>query len=364
MGSTRETPRASQNPELQLKTLNRGILSTVASTFSQDPDLSDVESSRATPRYAQGSRTARGPRERVQPASRAEYEAAKRRKEHAARHASLLKLREEDERQLQERRAKTVQLRESRFEAKMDELQKGDVLRVEASELILGHDTKCERKRVELYDAWDSEVSKRVEMQLSKFMSPKVEEEPNGFRAELKVSDHPGMRDIRDQQSEQRFHRYANVILQPSPRGEVKDQVRMRAAAAELEASRSHARPTLPVEQWGQQHHYSSVNGYFAQGCERGGEFHSQRRMGTNAHIIDESDGVTAHGKTKNRYEKHMLGLLEGTAAKEGEAARHKRSHGAGSGAPCQDHFYYEQGIPIVDAEFPVGKKMFYHLHS
>lgn len=367
MGSRRETPRASQNPETQLKTLNRGILSTVASTFSEGAELSAGESSRATPRFAKGSLSARsGGGQGVPPMSRAEHEAAQRRKEYTAKHGNLLRLREEDEKQIQERRAKSIQLREARFEARLDELTRADALRVEASSIIRDFDIDKERRKVELYNSWDGEVSKRVEHQLSKFMSPAVEE-TYGFRHELRVSDHPGMRDLRDQQSEQRFHRYAQVILKPSPRGQVKDQNQQRKLAADLEANRTTSRPTLPVEQWDQQHHYCSPNGYFAQGCERGdglGEFHSQRRMGTNAHMIDESDGVVAHGKTKNRFEKHLVCMLVGTVAKEGESARHKQPHGAGSGAPCQDHFYYEQGIPIVDAEFPVGRKMYHHLHS
>jgi len=84
--------------------------------------------------------------------------------------------------------------------------------------------------------------------------------------------------------------------------------------------------------------------------------------MGDAAHLVDESDGVPAAGKTKMRFERNLLGMLEGSAARAGHAARCRRADGASSGAPCQDHFSYEQGSAVVDEEFPVGKRCFPHL--
>jgi len=88
---------------------------------------------------------------------------------------------------------------------------------------------------------------------------------------------------------------------------------------------------------------------------------HTARRMGTGVHCIDESDGISAAGKTRSRLEHNLLGMLEGTLARQGEAARYKNVQGASSGAPCQDHFHYEQGNTAVDVEFPVGKRILHH---
>ncbi|CAJ1367908.1 unnamed protein product [Effrenium voratum] len=81
--------------------------------------------------------------------------------------------------------------------------------------------------------------------------------------------------------------------------------------------------------------------------------------MGTGVHFIDESDGVVAAGKTKDKYERNRLGVLEGTIAKEGESKNYKRPDGHSSAAPCQDHFFYERGNEAVEREMPRGKRMY-----
>merc|ERR1711933_578248 len=45
----------------------------------------------------------------------------------------------------------------------------------------------------------------------------------------------------------------------------------------------------------------------------------------------------------------------------EGESARHRREHGGGSGAPCQDHYNCELDPNVLEAEFPLGKRIFSH---
>merc|ERR1719382_1500664 len=177
-------------------------------------------------------------------------------------------------------------------------------------------------------------------------------------REHLIKSDDPVKTFVRDLQAEESFHRVANAIIQGSPRQEVSEQVQDRRLIAEAVAKRDRCRPMLQVEHWDQQNHYSLPCGCFTQGYQNEG-YRTARRMGTDTHTIDESDGVPAAGKTKTRFEKNKMGMLEGNLAREGESARHKQAHGASSGAPCQDHFHYEQGIPIVDAEFPTGKRMY-----
>lgn len=76
-------------------------------------------------------------------------------------------------------------------------------------------------------------------------------------------------------------------------------------------------------------------------------------------HQPDERDGVPTAGKTKTRFEKNQLGMLTGTIAKHGEAARYRTDFGSGCIAPCQDHYSYERGAGVVSAEFPLGKRAF-----
>ncbi|CAK9017768.1 Retrovirus-related Pol polyprotein from transposon TNT 1-94 [Durusdinium trenchii] len=114
----------------------------------------------------------------------------------------------------------------------------------------------------------------------------------------------------------------------------------------------------LPAPMWEQRQHYASNLGRFCQSCERGGPHQSAKRMGAGVHLVDESDGIPAAGKTKTKYEKNRVGLLEGTTAREGESKNYKRPDGHSSGAPCQDHYFYERGNEAVEREMPLGKRL------
>merc|ERR1712226_541540 len=110
-------------------------------------------------------------------------------------------------------------------------------------------------------------------------------------------------------------------------------------AQEEAVKNRQNSRPVFPIAMWEQRQHYASPYGYFMQGAEKaeqGKPFHSARRMGTDCHRVDETDGVVAAGKTRDRWEKNKEGMLVGTTAKQGESARYRQAHGASSGAPCQ----------------------------
>lgn len=62
--------------------------------------------------------------------------------------------------------------------------------------------------------------------------------------------------------------------------------------------------------------------------------------------VPNEQDNVPAAGKRKS---------------KRGDAAQYKDDLGAGSAAPCQDHFKFPTGKDVTDTEFPLGKKVFVH---
>merc|ERR1711920_427439 len=126
-------------------------------------------------------------------------------------------------------------------------------------------------------------------------------------REHLLKSDDPIKTFVRDLQAEEKFHRVANAIIQGSPRMEVSEQVHGRRLIAEAVAKRECCRPMLPVAHWDQQHHYGLPFGCFTQGYQNEG-FRTARRMGTDAHKINESDGVPAAGKTKTKSEKNQMG--------------------------------------------------------
>merc|ERR1712060_846010 len=116
--------------------------------------------------------------------------------------------------------------------------------------IIAEHDADRDRKRREIHRAWEEGVFKKVEHQLSRYRHAAGQTPLETPRAELLPTDYPSMRPILDHQAEQRFHRYANAILQPSsPRKNLSEETQIRKAVAGLEASRGQTRPTLPVEQ-------------------------------------------------------------------------------------------------------------------
>lgn len=380
------TPRdAADAPESparqQVKAPNRNLLSNVASLLSEGSVLSDAghASSKATPRPGA---SARG-RQQAPATSRREYEAARRQREYAERHRLLQLAREDDEKRIQERLERMAHAREAKFEALVEGIHREDPLRLEVSEAIREHEAELSARRRKLLDGWDAVAAHRARPRPARSSSaapaqadvshgqeeaPRRAEQPGALTGALagaltsRARVHPGARDLHERHAEERFHRAAALALAPTPRGEASERELQRRLDDAAAARRGRARPTLEVEAWGPGQRLASPHGHFARTEPGSSSIHSARRMGTGAHGIDESDGVPAAGKSRNRFQRNLLGMLEGSLAREGEAVRHRRAHGAGSGAPCQDHFLYEQGNAIIDAEFPVGKRSFAHL--
>lgn len=284
--------------------------------------------------------------------SKAEWEASQKRKEHLARHQKLRSLREQDARSIQDRCARNLKSRERRFEALMDNIQAEDVVRVEAAWTIRQHEAERADRSHALHERWEQEVNQRVQSQLQKYMTQQPENAP-AYRDLLLPGDDPLKRPLHEHRAEEKFRRAADLVIAgASPRGEPK------SARGQREASRF----VLEPERWSQLHHYASPYGHFTQSCERQGGsvgFHSARRMGTDVHLMDESDGVPIAGKGKHRQQRNLLGQLEGVRAREGESALRKSAAGCSSGAPNQDHYDVEIGNAVVDAEFPLGKRCY-----
>mmetsp|Transcript_82760 Transcript_82760/g.181876 ORF Transcript_82760/g.181876 Transcript_82760/m.181876 type:complete len:408 (+) Transcript_82760:94-1317(+) len=306
--------------------------------------------------------TARTPRDNMRVLSRMERQAQQRAQVYAARHQALLKEREAMHQRIQERRARMAQVREDRFQALLSELTEGAKVEVEATETIRKHEEFLHGKQKELYETWNSEVGQRVEHHLVKWISREKPSLPSGFREFLHRHDDPIKREVHDQDKEHGFHKAAELVLNCSTT--TPEELRKRELLTQAMSARETCRPMLPVPNWEQQQHFASPLGYFVQACNRqseGGDFPSQRRMGRDVHQHDECDGIAAAGKKKERHERNMLGMLEGSLAKEGQSARFKTDHGGGSGAPLQDHYHFQTGIQreLTEVEFPLGKKRF-----
>lgn len=367
--SNKGTPTAAQNA--QLKAWNRGSLRSIAALLS----VSDDEDGDGGASTAGGSpkepKTARTPRRDVKRSkeTKAEYDARKRKQEHMVKHQQLLELRAADARSIQEQVERNQWDREQRCERMFEELRRNDVLRVNAEERIQRQDAADVTKRQGIYNEWDTQVYQRVEYRLQKFASAGSEPPPSlgpAARMELHPSDDPVKRCLYQQRQEENFRRAADAIIADSfnrQSGNLQEQVRQRKRDAEAVRNRLTSRPVLPIPNWEQRQHYASPYGYFAQGCEKGTDFHSARRQGTDRHRPDENDGVQAAGKTRTRViggtELNSLGQLAGERSKQGESALIKQRHGASCGAPQQDHYRYPQGNDILDLEFPLGKRVY-----
>lgn len=366
-----------------MRLINRNILSNVGSILSED-SVSQIGTGGALSARQTHSTSRRRAGDSPDPIggqfSKAEWEKRRKKIAHGVQHERRLAQREEDEKNVRERAERLAQLREQKFVEMMDHIRGTDSVRVEAAQIIRQQEMEEDKKRRDFYARWDSEVCQRVELQMQRFMQRKMPAPPGApaYREELLSSDDPVKKCLQDQKAEEDFRRFADLVIQGTPpeldpaaakRMTLKERVRHREATEEAVRNRSTSRPMLPTEQWGQQELFASPYGYFAQRCQAYDgrhDFHSSKRMGTDCHRPDESDGVPAAGKTRTKtrtyLERNQIGILAGNIAKEGESARHKQPHGPGSGAPCQDHFSYEQNQHIVENEFPVGKRCFPHI--
>mmetsp|Transcript_153162 Transcript_153162/g.491147 ORF Transcript_153162/g.491147 Transcript_153162/m.491147 type:complete len:382 (-) Transcript_153162:117-1262(-) len=293
--------------------------------------------------------------------TKAEKEARQRAQSYIARHQALEKDREVMDQRINERRLRNVQRRDSKFETLMAGIASGAGFKAEVGDAIRRHETQLQSRQQELYEQWDCEVAQRVEHQLVKRMSKELPKLPEGFREHLHRHDDPLKSAVHSLDKETKFHQSAELVLNcPST---AREDIRRREALAEQMANRETSRPVLPIDKWDQRQLYASRIGSFLQACNAQDEgapgFFSTRRMGADAHRLDESDGMPVAGKTKHRHERNLLGMLDGNVAKEGESARFKTEHGAGSGAPGQDHYHFERGNSIVEVEFPLGKRCF-----
>lgn len=298
--------------------------------------------------------------ESQQPMTKKEFEKARKRKEAEVKHHKLEEIRQNDLSHMRDMAARKQRVRDQRCEDMLDSILSSSGLRVEADAIVDEYEEKIRKRNKTIYTDWDNEVAQRMDYAVMKFMNHDLPPLPEHFKGRelLHPRDDPMKKIIKTADAEEGFKKAAEIILTPRD-GSLKEELARREFIDDNVGKREKCRPMLAVPMWEQRKHYASNLGYFVQSCERGGPHHSARRMGEGRHMVNESDGVVAAGKTKNRFEKNRMEMLVGTHAKEGQAKNYKRGDGHSCGAPCQDHYTYERGNEIVDREFPVGKRMY-----
>jgi hypothetical protein len=268
------------------------------------------------------------------------------------KHNQLVKQRQLDEKLIEERRAKSQQAREQRLQDALEALYSNNMLGSQASRILEEHEMKEEMRRQELYRKWDGEVCRRVEYHVGKFMNAVTQPPPPGMdRCKLLASDDPLKVAVRELQAEENFHRAATAVLSAPIETPSLDASMQHVKLAKKSAMKN-GRPMLAVETWHQArpHMLHSDDG----GSRTSRKISSEHYRAA----LDESDGVMVAGKTRNRYEKNLLGILQHDP-RSGEAAQHKTLGGASSAAPNQDHYTFATGIGVVDNELPLGKRCF-----
>lgn len=281
-------------------------------------------------------------RERRQPYARpetkTEKEARQREQVLSARHFQLQEERDVMAQQALERRERLLKIRDNKFEALVSGILDGVGLKAEIEDVIRVHEATLRGKQHELYNRWDSDVMQRTEHRISKHMSKEPFVAAEGVQARLRSSDDPLKSDQRAQEAERSFHRAAGLVLNTS------------VAREDARQGKQDQRVYNPSRQ-----------AFFHQACQAqddGLGFFTHRRMGPDVHKLDESDGISAAGKTKHRFERNLLGVLEGSLSRDGQSSRFKTDFGGSSGAPCQDHYHFERGLAVLEAEIPLGKRM------
>lgn len=313
----------------------------------------------------------------------------RRRREIAAKWEKTEALRLKDRKDILERLEKHHDMREARYKRLIESVTGEDNLAYKTALALRERDTHEERRKRELYGAWDEKVfqpmatqlydhlnmpNRAVQQMLSGSKSVCFQEPGDKFVLVANVHEDPARKPVVDTARENTFHRNAHAVLQralgtsrsaPDLRGGCPavpgiPGVFGRPAGGEPVVPRAMSRPVLEPENWGQVKLQGTLFGHFAQVAEQGADFHPAKRGGSGVHIPDTSDGVPIAGTRVCRTNGHHdLGILRGSIGKCGVSSTHKNLVGASHGAPSQDHYTYEIGLDVTNREFPLGKRCF-----
>eukprot|EP00929_Paragymnodinium_shiwhaense_P013296 TRINITY_DN121160_c0_g1_i1.p1 TRINITY_DN121160_c0_g1~~TRINITY_DN121160_c0_g1_i1.p1 ORF type:complete len:448 (-),score=65.92 TRINITY_DN121160_c0_g1_i1:328-1671(-) len=284
-------------------------------------------------------------------------------------------LREQDLATMQTRLANAKQLREQRFQRMFKEVtNKTTGPRAKASRDIQNWQALNERKQLEVYRAWDELVFEPMAQQAEGYM--------NDYRKQAQKL--CGQKSVDFRMPGATAKVYYNALKDPMKAQLVEkareDQIGYEILGAVYGVQRSHSAPQLElmedVKAWRSRPvleptvwnpvklEGTACCGRLSRAAEHGSDFPRLKKGGHSAHLPDETDGISTAGKTilrpsgRKKLHNHM-GTLEGDFAIRGAGAQTKTNWGASHAAPAQDHFMFERGSNVVDAEFPLGKRTF-----
>lgn len=330
-----------------------------------------------------------------------------------------------DQKELRERVERLKQMREQRFERLNDGIFHNDKFVMDAASVLRTKESEDFRRKSSLYNDWSATVYQPISDQLHNHLNPfnrmlrqslrgtksvDFDAEKN-FQATCPLIKDPLKRNLHAAAEEDFFHRTARTVLErhphsmscpdlqrtnltwsaqwsPAQSGSFDQGRRSSPSSADVTPKRSDKtmrrsksdstlfspnlvqlprgrnKPTLEPELWGQMKFQDTMYGHFAQICEEGPGFRCLLRAGNNVFIPDERDGISAAGKLHTRHGGfNDVGILKGMECSRGESSRYKDDLGSSHGAPTQDHYTYDTSTYATNIEFPLGKKVYPHMH-
>jgi hypothetical protein len=260
-------------------------------------------------------------------------------------------------------------MREERFERLIDEVYNSHEAGCAARQL---RKTEFDnyQKAAGLHRKWSENVYSKIQKQLHRHINANViravepkhvafTEPDQQASCTLRLDDDPLKQELRAQDEEDNVKRQLHALARSKS-----VDVRLAAEDTGNFPARARSRPVLEPTDWGQNRLQATGCGHMAQVAETGGaSFRTLRRFGHNVFVPDESDNIPACGKRRTRWAWNDAGILKGDQAHRGQADGFKTPEGQSCGAPMQDHFLFETGTRVTDNEFPLGKKMYPHLH-
>lgn len=329
--------------------------------------------------------------------------------------------RKEDQKDIREQVGKLKQMREQRFERMSDSIMDNAKLVMEAAGVLRSKESDDLRRKSSLHNTWSSDIYQPIADQLHSHLNPFNRTMRQDLRGVKSVdfrpkrdftvtynftTKDPMKRNLYNAAEEDFFHRTARTVLgknahsrscpdfnrtapswssmasQWSPvQGTGTSSSGSNLRPSELPSNltesasdlfspnqvkipRGRCKPTIEPDSTGQMALQDTLYGHFAQICEEGPGFKRLVRGGDNVFIPDEKDGISTAGKIRTLWHGfNDVGILKGEECSRGESSRYKTKAGSSSGAPSQDHFSFDTSTFATTVEFPLGKKMYAHMH-
>ena len=268
--------------------------------------------------------------------------------------------RDKSMRDVQEAVIRQRQTREAYFTQLLDHLKEMQDFNAEVSMGIREHASDQYRCAAQLCDKWHARVFEptmdRIEDKLAGTRTPRSigiatpRGPPSGA---ARSRGDPVSYPLSSHAEEEHFRRIADRFIKEKP----VDLAEMTPFPSHV--ARYKTKPTLEPTLWDGGAINGTPYGHFAKVSEAIADGHPPHSIRRRDIILpSESDGVPIAGKRKTRFEYNDLGMLKGDIRDRGEAVQYKREDGAGCAVPMQDHYTYETGTRVTDAEYDKGKKI------